>query len=79
MPRLRALTDWADRKRGDEWNASDDDARLLTACDLPGGAKAELVDRSMTPAESERQTPAEPNPPVDPKRRYLRRDMQARS
>jgi hypothetical protein len=66
MPRLRALTDWSGRKKGEQWDASDDEARILCALDLPGGRKAELVDRVMTAAD---------NPELTEKGRYARRDM----
>lgn len=84
MPRLKALTSWADRKAGDEFDASDADARLLCAPDLPGGQKAYLVDRAMRAADPT----ADPEPikaaPVPAKdrpdrRRYLRRDLRAQS
>jgi len=85
MPRLRALTSWADRKAGDEFEASDSDARLLSAADAIGGPKAKIIDRAMAPAEqriepatdSESQKPSEPGKPE--KRRYLRRDLRAQS
>jgi hypothetical protein len=84
MPRLRALTSWADRRQGDEWDATDADARVLCACDLPGGQKAELVDRVMRPTRSESprvestqdESPPAPKQQTD-KRRYLRRDLRA--
>jgi hypothetical protein len=87
MPRVRALTSWADRKAGEEFDASDADARVLCAADLPGGQKARLVDRSMKAAEPEPEPdelPAAPSAPsstkqADNKRRYLRRDLRAQS
>jgi hypothetical protein len=69
MPRLRALTSWAGRSAGDEFDASDEDARLLCAADLPGGPKAEIIDRVMQAADSALTGPD--------KRRYLRRDLRA--
>jgi hypothetical protein len=77
MPKIRALTSWADRKAGDEWDASDTDARLLCAPDALGGPKAEYIDRSMMPRQP--TTPATPVAPVSApeKRRYQRRDMWA--
>lgn len=82
MPRLRALTSWADRKQGDEFDASDADARLLCAADAIGGQKAVLVDRQLKPAESESQKESEPESPANKqpeRRRYMRRDLRAQS
>jgi hypothetical protein len=88
MPRLRALTAWADRRQGDEFDASDDDARVLCARDLPGGQKAErIADRAMRPVEPPIEPPAEPRrdetsttPAMSTnKRRYLRRDLRAQN
>jgi|SoiMetStandDraft_5_1073268.scaffolds.fasta_scaffold00116_13 hypothetical protein len=81
MPRLRALTSWADRREGDEWDAGDEDARILAAPDLPGGQKAVVIDRAMVAVDSEPPAPA-PLPPAAPapqpdKRRYMRRDLRA--
>jgi hypothetical protein len=85
MPRLRALTSWADRKAGDEFEASDGDARLLCAADAIGGQKARIVDRAMAPTEpriepttaAENQKPSESS--KSEKRRYLRRDLRAQN
>lgn len=78
MPRLRALTSWADRKQGDEWDAPDEVARLLCAPDLPGGQKAEIVDRAMKAVDSPPSVEATPiDDPTPPKRRYMRRDLRA--
>jgi len=77
MPRVRAITEWADRKMGEEFDVSDEHARVLCAPDLPGGQKAEYVDRAMRPVE---QSQAQPEPTSAPeKRRYMRRDMQAQN
>jgi len=71
MPRIRALQDYVGRRKGEEFDASDEDARILCAPDLPGGQKCERVNmRAMT---------AEDSPIVESRRgRYARRDMRAR-
>jgi hypothetical protein len=80
MPRLRALKSWADRKTGDEFEASDSDARLLCAADAIGGQKATLVDRAMKAAEPQAELePPAPASKQQDKRRYLRRDLRAQS
>jgi hypothetical protein len=75
MPRIRALTNWSGRKVGEEWDASEEDARLLCACDLVGGQRAEYTDRAMRAASSS-PAPAAPQPSPD-KKRYMRRDLRA--
>jgi len=78
MPRIRAITEWADRKIGDEFDVSDEYARILCTPDLPGGQKAEYVDRAMQAVEQHQpEPPAPPEPPE--KRRYMRRDMRAQN
>jgi len=77
MPRLRALTEWADKKVGDEFDATDEHARILCAPDLPGGQKAEYLDRAMRAVEQPQ--PQATEPPATEKRRYMRRDMQAQN
>jgi hypothetical protein len=78
MPKIRALQNSSDRKAGDEWDATDEQARILTAADLPGGAKAEYVDRALRAVEPPQPQPKEPDRSIE-KRRYLRRDMRAQS
>ena len=80
MPRLRALTSSAGRKAGEEFDASDSDARILCAKDAFGGPKAELVDRAMRAAESPlvKQEPSK-DETIAGKRRYLRRDLRAQN
>lgn len=78
MPIIRARTNWADRKTGDEFDVNEIEARILCAPDLPGGQKAEYVDRAMTavePRQTQADSPATPGTPE--KRRYQRRDLQA--
>lgn len=72
MPLLRALTSSANRKAGEEFNASESEARLLCAKDGLGGQKAEFVRAELTPKQ-------EPNndESIAAKRRYLRRDLRA--
>lgn len=77
MPRIRALTDSAEHKAGEEWDASELDARVLCAPDLPGGARAEYIDRAMKPVEA--PTPALPADAPPEKRRYMRRDLRAQN
>ncbi len=79
MPKIRARTSWADRKTGDEFDVSDIEARILCAPDLPGGQKAEYVDRAMMAVGQQQQTQSDspPAPGVPEKRRYQRRDLQA--
>jgi hypothetical protein len=77
MPRIRAITAWADRKAGDEFDVSEDYARILCAPDVPGGAKAEYVDRAMQAVEQSQQ-PQQPQAAPE-KRRYMRRDMRAQN
>jgi hypothetical protein len=82
MPRLRALKSWADRKAGEEFDATELDARLLCAADGLGGQKATIVDRSMQAAEPSApplEPPAPANKQQQDKRRYLRRDLRAQS
>lgn len=82
MPRLRALQSSASRKAGEEFDASDDDARLLSAPDVLGGQKAMLIDRAMRAERTEEPKQASSSKPVEPKpekRRYLRRDMRAQN
>jgi hypothetical protein len=81
MPRLRALRSWADRKAGEEFDASDLEARLLCAPDGLGGQKATIADRSMKAAERSDPPPEPPAPATkqQDKRRYLRRDLRAQS
>ena len=79
MPRLRALVSSANRKAGEEFEASEAHAKMLTAADLIGGQRAELVDRSMRAADEPTPKQAQSaDEVVDSKRRYLRRDMRAR-
>jgi hypothetical protein len=78
MPKIRALTSWADRQAGEEWDASYTDAALLCTPDLPGGQKAEYVDRAMTAAEPQQtKTDSPPAQGQPEKRRYQRRDLRA--
>jgi hypothetical protein len=77
VPKIRALTEWSGRKAGEVWDATDDDARLLCASDLPGGQKAEYVDRVMRAVDSP-LVQSQPQQPSE-KRRYMRRDMQAQN
>ena len=90
MPHVRALTSWADRKVGDVFEATDDDARLLCAADAVGGRKAEVVGRALEPQplKPESRKQSEPTPPAADddqpspraeKRRYMRRDLRAQS
>jgi hypothetical protein len=76
MPKVRALTSWAGRKAGDEWDASDEDARILCAPDLPGGQRAEYLDRAMRAANPPPTSAPTASAPQE-KRRYLRRDLRA--
>jgi hypothetical protein len=75
MPRIRAITTWADHKLGDEFDVPEEYARILCAPDVPGGQKAEYLDRAMQPIEQ----PQQPQQPAPEKRRYMRRDMQAQN
>jgi hypothetical protein len=75
MPKIRALTSWSGRKEGEEWDASDNDARILCASDLAGGQRAEYVDRAMSTTSS--SSPPKQETPAQEKKRYLRRDMRA--
>lgn len=77
MPRLRALTSWSGRKAGEEFDASDTDARLLCATDALGGQKATLVDRAMRAEQSPPKEAPSADETVARKRQYLRRDMRA--
>jgi hypothetical protein len=78
MPKIRARTSWADRKTGDEFDVNEIEATILCAPDLPGGQKAEYVDRAMTPVEPQQtQADSPPAPGAPEKRRYQRRDLQA--
>lgn len=79
MPRLRALTSWADRKAGEEFEASDADARLLCATDAIGGQKAKLVDRAMRAADEAPPPQTSSEQTIEAKRRYLRRDLRAQN
>lgn len=73
MPRLRALMNWSDRRAGEEFDASDADARILCAPDLPGGQKAELATTGkLTAEENEALTQS-----LREKQRHLRRDLRA--
>jgi hypothetical protein len=75
MPKIRALTSWSGRNAGEEWDATDDDARILCTTDLPGGQRAEYVDRALR-ATSSSAPPSQEAPQASPeKKRYLRRDM----
>jgi hypothetical protein len=76
MPRLRALQSWAGRKAGDEFDASDADAKLLCAPDGLGGQKARILSRDMRAGDPPAAAPATPTEPQE-KRRYLRRDLRA--
>ena len=82
MPRLLALKSWSGRKAGEEFDASDADAKLLCAPDGLGGQKARILTRAMrageapaAPAAPAEAAPAEANNPD--RRRYLRRDLRA--
>jgi hypothetical protein len=85
MPRLRALMNWSDRRAGEEFDASDADARILCAPDLPGGQKAELATPGFTPGfnpgAGAGKLTAEENEALTQslreKQRYLRRDLRA--
>lgn len=80
MPRVRALTSWADRRAGDEFEATEADARLLCATDGIGGQRAELVDRALEADKGKKTEPEAPAPDKQTdKRRYLRRDLRAQS
>jgi hypothetical protein len=81
MPRLKALTSWAGRVAGEEFDASDSDARVLCALDLPGGPKAIAVDDRAMRAESAPEVPKQPSAPeaAPEKRRYMRRDLRAQN
>jgi hypothetical protein len=80
MPRLRALQSSSIRKAGEEFDASDDEARLLCAPDALGGQKAVLVDRAMRAEETPPPpSPAKSDPAPPEKRRYLRRDLRAQN
>lgn len=70
MPRLRALMSWSGRKRGDEWDATDEEARILTV-DLPGGRRAEFVETRVMNTDDESAL-------VPQRGRYNRRDQRAR-
>jgi hypothetical protein len=75
MPRIRAITDWSDRKAGDEFDVPEDYARILCTPDVAGGQKAEYVVRAMQAVEQQPQQPE----PAPEKRRYMRRDMRAQN
>jgi hypothetical protein len=77
MPRLRALISSADRKAGDEFDATDEEAHFLCAPDLPGGQRAEYVDRAMRPVTLPGTAPRFEDAPE--KHRYLRRDLRAQN
>ena len=78
MPRLRALMDSADRKIGEQFDATDEQARILCARDLPGGQRAEYVDRNLKPVDLPGTAPHFDNWHGG-KRRYLRRDLRAQN
>jgi len=72
MPRIRALQDFVGRRKGEEFEASEEHARILCAPDLPGGQKCERVEvRAMTATDS-------PSIVESRRGRYARRDMRAR-
>ena len=74
MARIRALQDYVGRRKGEEFDASDEDARILCAPDLPGGQKCERLElepRAMTATDSPLVTESR-------RGRYQRRDMRAR-
>jgi hypothetical protein len=77
MPRLRALQSWAGRKAGEEFDASDADAKLLCAPDGLGGQKARILSRDMRADDPPAAAPATPAEQPETKRRYLRRDLRA--
>jgi hypothetical protein len=77
MPRLRALQSWSGRKAGDEFDASDADAKLLCAPDGLGGQKARILSRDMRAGDPPPAPPSTPAEPPETKRRYLRRDLRA--
>jgi hypothetical protein len=66
MKRVRALQSFAGHKRGEEFDLSDEEARILAAPDLVGGQKVEVVDRAMNAEQ-----------PGQRRGRYARRDMRA--
>jgi hypothetical protein len=76
MPRVRAITSWADKKVGDEFDLTEMEARILCAPDVPGGQKAEYVDRAMCAADPA-PAPKQVEAPSTEKRRYMRRDLRA--
>jgi hypothetical protein len=77
MPRLLALQSWSGRKTGEEFDASDADAKLLCAPDGIGGQKARIATRDMRAGDlPPAATPAAPVEQPE-KRRYLRRDLRA--
>jgi hypothetical protein len=78
MPRLRALVSSSEHKAGEEFDASEADAKLLCTPDAIGGPRAQLVDRALQPVESESPNQSEPAPPSN-RRRYMRRDLRAQS
>ena len=78
MPRLRAIVSSANRKAGEEFDASESEAKLLTAADALGGQRAELVDRAMRASDEAPKPQQTSDEVVEGKRRYLRRDMRAR-
>jgi len=77
MPRLLALQSWSGRKAGDEFNASDADAKLLCAPDGLGGQKARILSRDMRADDPPPAATPAPAEQPETKRRYLRRDLRA--
>jgi hypothetical protein len=78
MPRLLALQSWTGRKAGEEFDASDADAKLLCAPDGLGGQKARVLSRDMRADDPPpAAAPATPIEQPETKRRYLRRDLRA--
>jgi hypothetical protein len=77
MPRLLALQSWSGRKAGEEFDASDADAKILCAPDGLGGYKARIATRDMRAGDPLPAAPAAPVEQPETKRRYLRRDLRA--
>lgn len=69
--RVRAIQPFGDHKIGDEFDLSEQAARILSARDLLGGQKVSIVDRVMrSDDDASSLTPS--------KGRYSRRDMRAK-
>jgi hypothetical protein len=73
MPRIRALHAFVGRKKGEEYEATEEHARILCASDLPGGPRCERVEaRAMKAQDSSLVDTG------SPRSRYSRRDLRAR-